>query len=171
MRKIFRKSALILSILAIAFTTHAAALSESCAQENNIAKELCSKNNQKGFSVCVHEKLTQECLKETIGELPEWSPDISSLMEIEQKVQGCRYTTELGRQCYLEGLSETCMKQVEAGAGSKVDAACKEEKQKVAESCAKSALLAGQECLQSHLSQNCKEQNAKFLQHTRRVRE
>ncbi|MOA36493.1 hypothetical protein D3C78_1580210 [compost metagenome] len=116
--------------------------------------------------MCVHEKLTQECLKETIGELPEWSPDISCLMEIEQKVHGCGDITELVRQCYRERLSEPCMKQVEAGTGSKADAACKQELQQVAEPCGKAAILAGQQCLQSRLSPNCKKQNAKFLQHT-----
>lgn len=143
--------------LSITSVTQAAPLSEVCSREVSIAREQCSKDQSKGFSVCMQEKLTPDCAEEMIGPLPSWSPDISCLREIERKVVHCD-TTALIKQCWRERLSEACMKQVEAGAESRADAACKQELQQAAGPCGKAARLSGKRCLQERLSPKCKEQ-------------
>ena len=162
-QNICNKSLFALIAISVTFVTQAAPLSESCSRQNNIAREQCSKDQSKGFSVCMHEKLTPDCVKETLGKLPSWSPDFSCLMEIE-RVNCGDTTTALVKQCWRERLSKTCMKQVEAGAGSKADATCKQELQQAAGPCSQAAILGGKQCLQKRLSAKCSEQQSKAEQ-------
>jgi hypothetical protein len=144
-------------LLSITFVTQAAPLSDMCSREVSIAREQCSKDQSKGFSVCTQEKLTPDCAKEMIGPLPSLSPDIFCLREIQREGVHCD-TTALIKQCWRERLSETCMKQVEAGAGPRADPACKQELQQAAGPCGEAARLSGKRCLQERLSPKCKEQ-------------
>lgn len=151
--------------ISITFVTQAAPLSESCYRENNIARDQCAKKQSKGFSVCIHEKLSPDCVKETLGKLPSWSPDYSCLMEIEREGVNCGDTTAaLMKQCWRERLSNTCMKQVEAGAGSQADATCKQELHQAAGPCNQVAILGGKQCLEKRLSAKCSEQQIKAEQ-------